>query len=62
MTITTIRANILAVIRTKSACENKHLATEVERTIDIALRHLNAGRIADAAEQTDMAMGMLGLI
>ena len=62
MSITTIRANIIVVIRTKNVCENKHLATEVERTIDIALRHLNAGRISDAAEQTDMAMGMLGLI
>ena len=61
-TIETIRTNILNAIRAKNACENKHLANEAERTIDIALRHLNAGRMADAAEQADMAMGMLGLI
>lgn len=58
----TIRATILNAIRAKNACQNKHLAAETERTIDIALRHLNAGRIADAAEQANMAAGMMGLI
>ena len=61
-TITTeaaVRATILGAIRVKNSCENKHLASEVERTIDIALRHLNAGRIKDAAEKADMAAGMM---
>jgi hypothetical protein len=57
----TVRATILNAIRAKNACSNKHLAAEVERTIEIALRHLSAGRMADAAEQADMAAGMMGL-
>lgn len=54
-----VRATIIGAIRAKNSCENKHLASDVERTIDIALRHLNAGRVKDAAEQADMAAGMM---
>ena len=59
MNATTIRATILAAIRAKTACTNKFLAAEAERTIEIALRHLAASRMRDAKEQADMAMGML---